>query len=187
MAAAAIAIRPEPAVAEGGVRPWPQSIREFEQLVEAFQHRLVQFAYCRLQSREDAEDVVQDVLLQAYRDREKHRGIDNAGPYLYRMVANRCTDLVRRRGLASRKLEPEVAPGTPHELVEAAAQQRWIDSLLQRLPSEQAEVIRLRIYGELPFDAVARAAGCPLATVKSRFRLGLQKLRPAFLSQGGSR
>jgi hypothetical protein len=63
-------------------RRWPGTIREFEELIEVLQHQLVQFAYCRLQSREDAEDVVQDVLLQAYRDRKKHSVVENVGSVL---------------------------------------------------------------------------------------------------------
>jgi RNA polymerase sigma-70 factor (ECF subfamily) len=56
--------------------------------------------------------------------------------------------------------------------------------LLDQLPSAQAEVIRLRLYGELPLQEVAATVGCPLPTVKSRLRLGLQKLRSAIDRQG---
>ena len=78
-------------------RPWPQTVREFEDLVDDVQHRLVQYAFWRLQSREDAEDVVQGILLQAYRDRERHKGVNGVVPFLFRMVANRCIDVLRRR------------------------------------------------------------------------------------------
>ena len=171
-------------------RPWPRTIRDFEVLVEDLQHRLVQFAFCRLQSREDAEDVVQDVLVQAYRDREKHRAVDHADPFLFRMVANRCTDVVRRRKRQAGA--PAVEPAAPGEnpcrdAAAAAARLRQIEVLLDRLPSRQAEVLRLRVYGGLPFDAVAQAIGCGVPTVKSRFRYGVQKLRKALRRQGGGR
>jgi DNA-directed RNA polymerase specialized sigma24 family protein len=93
--------------------PWPQSIREFEALVDALGSRLVQFAFCRLHSAADAEDVVQDVLVQAYRDRERHKGVDNAIPFLFRMVANRSTDVLRRRKRAPGPLEETAAPPVP--------------------------------------------------------------------------
>src|SRR5215472_12855326 len=86
----------EAAVAEP-VLSWPQSVAEFDALIEATQHRLIRFAYYRLHTLADAEDVVQDVLVQAFRDRERHRNIDNVIPFLFRMVANRSTDLLRKR------------------------------------------------------------------------------------------
>jgi RNA polymerase sigma-70 factor (ECF subfamily) len=48
-------------------------------------------------------------------------------------------------------------------------------------------VIRLRIYGDLPFEAVAQSLGCAVPTVKSRFRYGIQKLRRILEREGGER
>jgi RNA polymerase sigma-70 factor (ECF subfamily) len=172
---------------------WPQSIAEFDVLVNVLQHRLVQFAFCRLGNLEDAEDVVQDVLVQAYRNREKHRHVDNAIPFLFRMVANRCTDYLRRRTRERRSLEerdPEVAgfsAGGAADSESAEQKLRRINGLLGRLPARQAEAIRLRVHGELSFEAVAHAVGCSVPTVKSRFRYGIEKLRKALTRQGGER
>lgn len=165
----------EAAVADP-VLSWPQSVAEFDALVEATQHRLIRFAYRRLHTLADAEDVVQDVLVQAYRERERHRGVDNVVPYLFRMVANRATDLLRKRKRSAPLADSAVAPDE-HD--------HWIEGMLNRLPSAQAEVIRLRFYGELPFDDVARSVGCSVPTVKSRFRYGLEKLREMLKRSGG--
>ena len=54
---------------------------------------------------------------------------------------------------------------------------RRIASLLTEIPDEQAEVIRLRIYGDNSFAEVAEILSLPLPTVKSRFLYGLEKLR----------
>src|ERR1035441_7674751 len=85
---------------------WPQSVAEFEVLVEAVQDELVHFAFCRLRSLEDAEDTVQDVLVRAYLEREKRRGVTGVRPSLFRMVANRCTDILRQRQRAERRRDP---------------------------------------------------------------------------------
>jgi RNA polymerase sigma-70 factor, ECF subfamily len=171
----------------GRGRPWPQSIAEFEELVDLYQHRLIQFAYCRLQDVADAEDVVQDVLVQAYRRRDQYRNVDNAEPLLFRMVANRATDLLRRRKFTAGPLEAAAAHSAAEEPADAARHQRWIESLLAHLPSRQAEVIRMRVYGDLPFDSIAAAIGCSVPTVKSRFRYGIQKLRKTLKRSGGGR
>lgn len=169
----------EAAVAEP-VLSWPQSVAEFDALVEATQHRLIRFAYSRLHKLADAEDVVQDVLVHAFRDRERFRGVDNAVPFLFRMVANRTIDVLRKRRHSAPLPDVVEAP-------EAEGRDPWVEHLLDRLPEPQAEVVRLRVYGELPFDDVARALGCPVPTVKSRFRYGLEKLRTLVERSGGER
>ena len=167
----------EAAVAEP-VLSWPQSVAEFDALIEATQHRLIRFAYYRLHSQADAEDVVQDVLVQAFRDRERYRHVDNVVPYLFRMVANRATDVLRKRKRSEPLCDTAAA---------SAEREHWIEGLLDRLPAPQAEVIRLRFFGELPFDDVARSVGCSVPTVKSRFRYGLEKLRSLLERTGGER
>ena len=175
------------------VQGWPQTVREFETLIQRTGHRLVQFAFCRLQRREDAEDVVQEVYVQAFRDREKYKNVDGVVPFLFRMVANRCTDTLRKRrreaellGVASSACRVEVAPAMEGTLQSRLRFAR-IDDLLGGLPKRQAEVIRLRVHGDLPFEDVARVVGCSIPTVKSRFRYGIQKLRRAMKRQGGER
>jgi RNA polymerase sigma-70 factor (ECF subfamily) len=165
---------------------WPQSVAGFDVLIEATQQRLIQFAFCRLRSLADAEDVVQDVYVQAYRGRERHRDVDNVVPFLFRMVANRSTDLLRKRARHAGVCPPQVGSASDCP-ADSAEHQQWVESLLARLPARQAAVIRLRIYGELPFDAVARSVGCSVPTVKSRFRYGIQKIRKLLDREAGVR
>jgi RNA polymerase sigma-70 factor, ECF subfamily len=167
------------------VLSWPQSVAEFDALIEATQHRLIQFAFYRLRSLADAEEV-QDVFVQAYRDRERHRDVENVVPFLFRMAANRSTDLLRKRTGQAVASATQVGPASASPR-DSAEYQEWIETLLARLPARQAAVIRLRIYGELPFDAVARSVGCSVPTVKSRFRYGIQKIRKLLEREGGAR
>jgi RNA polymerase sigma-70 factor (ECF subfamily) len=155
---------------------WPQTAAEFETLVDTWQHELVRFAYCRLRNRADAEDVVQDVLLRAYRDRDKHGGQVPVGPYLYRMIANQCTDVLRQRKRKGLPIDDVPAPAM-NEPDAGAAKLEEIEALLSGLPSRQAEVMRLRIFTGLPFQNIAQVVGASLPTIKSRFRYGVRKLR----------
>jgi RNA polymerase sigma-70 factor (ECF subfamily) len=166
---------------------WPQSVEQFEGLVKAVQDELVHFAFCRLRSLEDAEDAVQDVLVRAYLEREKHRAVTGVRPYLFRMVANRCTDVLRQRQRAERRRDPsdpaELAAGQgPDPAVDRLDD---IERLLGRLPERQAEAIRLRVFGCLPFAAIAEAVGVSLPTIKSRFRYGVERLRGILTKEAG--
>jgi RNA polymerase sigma-70 factor (ECF subfamily) len=169
---------------------WPQTAYEFERLVEVFQHRLVRYAFRCLRNLDEAEDVAQEVFVRAYFDNTRHKTISNVSAYLYRIASNLCTDLLRRRQRRRRDAVLELRrhqegqavqnpTNRPAGLLAAAAAEahRRIDGLLSRIPQRQAEVIRLRVLDELRLCEIAEVLGCSLATVKSRLRYGLEKLR----------
>lgn len=162
---------------------WPQTVEQFERLVDIYLSRLVRSAYRRLGNLQDAEDVVQEVLVRVYAQRSDRQAISRVGPYLYRCVANACTDVLRKRSGDKRLGKPsdvnEIASGeqTPAQLVDMAEQCRCAESLLAQLPEQQAEVIRLRVYDGLRLREIADLLGCSTNTVCSRLRYGFQKLR----------
>ncbi len=160
---------------------WPHTREEFERFIEVFLDRLVWYAFRRLGNLEEAEDVVQDAFVKAFADREKLRRVRQVGPYIYRMVANACAEhRGRRKTLSLDELGPEDIPGNEGKVsqqIAAADELQRIEQYLRRLPGRQAEVIRLRVLDGLSLSDIAEIVGCSLATAKSRFRYGLQKLR----------
>jgi RNA polymerase sigma-70 factor (ECF subfamily) len=162
---------------------WPQSVPEFERLIDAYLDRLVRFAMRKLGNLQDAEDVVQNVLTGVFRDRAKRRGVAAVGPYLYRSVANACTDRLRTKNYADvfreeLNIEFQLAGGeNPSDLAAATDEWRRAERLLARLPQDQAEVVRLRVFDELRLSEIAELVGCSVNTVCSKLRYGFQKLR----------
>jgi RNA polymerase sigma-70 factor, ECF subfamily len=173
-------------------RGWPQTLEEFERLVDAFQDRLVRHAHRRLGSLSDAEDVVQEVFLRAFAERDQRKTVANVGAYLYRMTGNRATDVLRRQrrhGEVSVEEMPallEIPSHGPHASAIAASAEECerVERLLLQVSPEQAEVIRLRVMDELPPRDIAQVLGCPIATVKSRLRYGMEKLRQIICRDG---
>ncbi len=162
---------------------WPQSGSEVEALVDAYAGRLVRYAFRQLRSHQDAEDVVQQVFVRALVERSGHGKVSAVVPYLYRSVANACTDLLRKRNCAAAQreeigaAESLVGADNPAEIAQAAEGLRRAESWLARLPDEQAEAIRLRVFDGLRLSEIAEVLGCPINTVCSRLRYGFQKLR----------
>jgi RNA polymerase sigma-70 factor, ECF subfamily len=162
---------------------WPQSHRDFEGLVDTYLDPLLRYAARRLRNIHDAEDVVQGVFVRAYAERAKHKAVVRIGPYLYRMVANACTDSLRRnrdRMALHEDLDPEEPCSIeklPSEAVVAEEEARRVEALLHLLPEIQAEAIRLRVFGELSLREIAETLGCPMDTVSSRLRYGFKRLR----------
>lgn len=171
----------QPAVWEGG---WPQTTEGFELLVEAFQDRLVRYAYRRLGNINDAEDISQEVFLRAYADKDQRKAVANVSAYLYRMTGNLATDLIRRRKGETVSVEEvstvfEIPSQHPSALKIAAGAEEImrIEALLSHVNPEQAQALRLRWLDELPPRVIADVLGCRPATVKSRLRYGIEKLR----------
>jgi RNA polymerase sigma-70 factor (ECF subfamily) len=152
-------------------------------LVEAYAGRLVRYAFRQLGDYQDAEDVVQQVFVRTLVDRSNRGEVSAVGPYLYRSVGNACLDLLRARNSAAAlrekigRGESSVCANDPAEIAVAAEALRRAESLLARLPDEQAEAIRLRVFDGLRLNEIADVLGCPLNTASSRLRYGFQKLR----------
>lgn len=159
-------------------RDWPRSRAEFAALVETYADRLVRYAFRQTGNLHDAEDIV------AF-DTTPARAVSAVGPYLYRAVGNSCIDFLRRRNRAALFCE-EVGieevftdQAGPPEAALANEEIRRVETLLKRLPPEQAEVVRLRVFDELSLHDIAELTGCSINTVCSRLRYAFAKLRSA--------
>jgi RNA polymerase sigma-70 factor (ECF subfamily) len=133
----------------------------------------------------EAEDVVQDVFLTLWRKPDcfdPQRGTGRA--WLLTVVRNRSMDHLRRRfpredvaGLAERLPDPQ-SPDVLADL-QAADQSDLLWGQVDRLPPCQADLIRRAFVSGQTHQEIADETGLPLGTVKSRIRLGLDKLRCA--------
>lgn len=116
-----------------------------------------------------AEDAAQETFLKAirYYDRYVHKGKCKA--FLYRIAANTCVDMRRKRDLGEL---PSEEPG--FQRIHSDLNFR---RLTRSLPPEQQEVLLLRFGQELTLRQIAQVAGVPLRTVQSRLRAALKKLK----------
>jgi RNA polymerase sigma-70 factor (ECF subfamily) len=125
----------------------------------------------------DAEDVVQEAFVRFWRSRER---VAEPVAYLYASVKHCALDAHKRR---QRRLGREAATARPEAEplfagpLEESERQAAIEAALRELPSEQAEVLVMRIWGELSFPQIAAALDAPVNTVSSRYRYALAKLR----------
>lgn len=152
-----------------------QRREELEELVDRYRLPLFRFAFFRLGSHMDAEDVVQEAFLKWLS--APRRRIGNPQAYLFRMVSNDCSDRLRRRTAFVPVDRIPALPDEPSEEREAREEARRLETLLDRLPPRQAETIRLHTYASLRFTEIAEVLRCPVSTVKSRFGDGIATLR----------
>lgn len=127
-----------------------------------------------------AEDVVQDVMLAVWHKAaqfDPHRA--EASAWIYRIARNRQIDLARRRPLplAGPVEEPEGLEPDAAQVLAMAEEGVRLRAALTRLAPEQMTVLQQAYFDDLSHSGIADATGLPLGTIKSRIRLGLERLR----------
>ena len=136
------------------------------------------FARQKARSEADAQDLVQEAVLEAAQ-RDNH-GEPPALALVYATIRRRAIDLARtedRRSLRE-NATLEAAPDAWFDtLVEDRERARIIQDAMNRLPEIQREVITLKIWGGLTFAEIAQSLGISPNTAASRFRYGLEELR----------
>ncbi|MBN1506353.1 MAG: sigma-70 family RNA polymerase sigma factor [Sedimentisphaerales bacterium] len=148
---------------------------------------LLRLAASMLNDRAAAEDIVQDVFVRFAGAARTFRLTGSLKGYLATCVANAARNSLkaaRRREVTGMNENVAGAPETPgpeHWLIYSEQFAR-VRGAMGELPSEQREVVTLRLYGDVPFREIAEWQKTSIKTVQSRYRYGLDKLR--FLLNG---
>jgi RNA polymerase sigma-70 factor (ECF subfamily) len=166
----------------------------FECIIDAYGKRLLGYLYRLTGSRDDAEDLLQELFLRVVRMIDGYEHDGRFLGWLFRIATNLVRDRVRRLARLPRTVtlphsaeadgagatwmaagdlrgSPPDAPMVFHEEVDA------LQRALARLPAAEREVIMLRHFAELSFAEIAECMGTPLGTALARGHRGLGKLR----------
>lgn len=129
----------------------------------------------------DCDDLIQDTMLAVWRKAGQFDAEAGAvSTWIFTICRNLGID--RRRRLARRLADAEPvsevdpSPSAEGEIISREDETR-VRRALDRLPTEQAEVIALSFFSQSPQSEIAKALGIPLGTVKSRVRLAMNRLR----------
>ena len=155
---------------------------QLEQFVRTHGEELLRLSYTYVKSREVAEDVVQDVLLKAYEQREQFRGDSTYRTYLYRMTINRSYDYLRSWSYKNTYLSNKFqqifhATKSAEEQVIALSENQLLGEAVLDLPVKYREIIILYYYKELRIDEIAQILSISDNTVKTRLKRGREKLK----------
>lgn len=151
------------------------------------------FALRVLRERGEAEEVVQDVFLQAWRQAASYsaeRGTPEA--WLITMTRSRSIDKLRSRRRRGEMVRPaDVPDGLPEPAVRESAAgpaeaRATLGGALADLPAAQRSILELAYFGGLTQSEIAARLGEPLGTVKTRMRAGLERLRGVLTTRSGA-
>ncbi|MQQ09686.1 sigma-70 family RNA polymerase sigma factor [Epibacterium sp. SM1979] len=165
---------------------WMLAVRDqrdrqaFASLFDHFAPRLKGFVIRSGLPAAQAEEVVQDVMLTLWHKAaqfDPHRAQVSA--WIYQIARNRQIDLMRRgnRPVPEELAEDPEAEPDASQILALEQEAQHLKSALRRLKDEQRDVIEKAYLGELSHQQISDQTGLPLGTIKSRIRLGLNRLR----------
>lgn len=154
----------------------------FGMLVDKYKEGIYAFAYAELGDFQDAQDVTQEIFLQAYRDLRSLRKWESFVFWLYRIARRRC---VQRFRIRSRRVDRESIEDQDPTVMDAHSLSSYRDSQLSEslvdaldsLPEMQREVLMLRYFGGMNSKEIARAIGTSPGAIRVRLSRARAQLR----------
>jgi RNA polymerase sigma factor (sigma-70 family) len=157
----------------------------FEAIVDRYQGRLLGFCRQMLGSTEDAEDVLQEVFVNAYRAMLADEREINLRPWLYRIARNRCLNHLRKPtadAQESMDMVPTVEAASTAEKVHNREEFRQLLTDVGKLPETQRSALLLREMDAMSYEEIAQAMETSVPSVKSllvRARISLAEASQA--------
>ncbi|HYD55182.1 MAG TPA: sigma-70 family RNA polymerase sigma factor [Gemmatimonadaceae bacterium] len=168
--------------------------RAFQELVERYQTRLLNFIYRTVGDRERAEDLVQEVFIRIYRHLHRFDRSKKFSTWAYTIASNLAKNELRNRSrnplvlfqtLRGAKSDEEERPlqfedvqSRPDDLYRKRHLRSLVEETVAQLPEHHRHVFVLRELEGKSYEEIAEITDCNLGTVKSR----LNRARTAFAS-----
>ncbi|HEX7243383.1 MAG TPA: sigma-70 family RNA polymerase sigma factor [Longimicrobiaceae bacterium] len=157
--------------------------RAFDELVERYQQRLLNFVYRTTGDRERAEDLVQETFIRVYRHLHRFDQTKKFSTWIYTIASNLAKNELRNRSRNplvlfqaikknwdsdARPLEWEDNTYRPDDLYRKRHLRRMVESAVSELPEHHRRVFVLREMEGKTYEEISEITQCNLGTVKSR-------------------
>jgi len=154
----------------------------FGVLVDKYREGIYAFAFAELRNFQDAQDVTQEVFLQAYRDLRSLRRRESFAFWLYRIAHRRCVQCCRDR---SRRVDqdfiedqdPSAVDGFSLDSYRESQMDDSVREALDSLPDAYREVLVLHYFGGMTIKDMARAMGVSPGAIGMRLSRARAQLR----------
>lgn len=167
------------------------NVQAFEQLVIEYQDRVYSHCYQLSNNFDNAQDLAQDVFIQAFKGIKSFRNEADFGTWLHRITVNSWIDFQRRQNrVRSISLDEPLESGdsevireiaasdeSPLEKVERRELNHMLATALEHIAPEFRTVLVLREIEGYSYEEIAQILSCSLGTVKSRINRGRRDLK----------
>lgn len=146
------------------------NITEFKNTILPIKNKLFRFALSINGDRAEAEDVVQEVLIKIWNNRQRLAQIGNIEAWCMKLTRNQTIDQLRSKHKRTRQLDDDFDmrsdEATPYVKTAARDRFRQAKALIDQLPEKMRMVIQLRDIEEMTYKEISAALDMPLNQVK---------------------
>lgn len=161
----------------------------FDQLLARHQQKVYSYIFGLVHDEDRANDIFQEVFIRAIMRIRSHQYVESGRfqQWLIRIAHNIIIDMYRREQLlvlvgddvevANIKNVARMTDSAPDERINIEESYSDIEKMIQLLPEPQQQVVKMRIYDNLPFKDIAQLTGCSINTALGRMRYAVLNLR----------
>ena len=171
------------------IRARDGSRKAFTELVDLFQDDIFKMVFYRIRKQMDAEDITQEVFMQAYKNLSSLKKVDRFKSWLFSIAVNRVRDFNRKKRFRAlfkmsdgndeiKTAEPQINDN-PEPINELMRQDFWkqIGLIFDKLPLMEREVFLLRFLDHLSIKEISSALNKGESTIKTHLYRSLVKFR----------
>lgn len=160
---------------------------KFGEIIERYQGRLFAYLYRLVGSKEEAEDLLQDVFIKAYKNINSYDIERKFSSWIYRIAHNEAVNHIKRKSL-KRFIPWENITATKDKLEmssgDEGADTAWlrketgqeVDEAINRLPFKYKQVLVLRYYSDKSYEEISDILGKPINTVGTLINRAKKKM-----------
>jgi RNA polymerase sigma-70 factor, ECF subfamily len=156
------------------------SVPAMETFYHLFERTVYRYALAQLSNPFDAAEVLNDVMLDVWRQAGRFEGRSAVSTWLIGMARHKALDRLRaRQRHGGEALPDDIEDSAPvaEQLLAAAQDAQRVRDCMARLPSVQREVMHLAFFEDMGYEAIAALMQCPPGTVKSRVHHAKETLK----------
>lgn len=165
-------------------------IKAFEVIIERYQDWVFTIIKRIINSREEAEEIAQDVFLKAFRSLDKYKGTSKFSSWLYRIAYNTAISSTRRKKLTASAIDDNIIENyTENDISDDIntlsndEQKGFLEKALAELSSEEQIIIRLFYMNENSVEEIAQVCNLSVSNVKVKLHRTRKKLHMLIQNQ----
>jgi RNA polymerase sigma-70 factor (family 1) len=152
------------------VFPVTMTLEEFRDKILPLKNKLFGFALRYVQNRQVAEDIVQDVMMKVWDNKNELKEIKNIEAWCMTLTRNRSLDHLKAKSSKTSELNDNhmslASDSTPDKLLERSEVMKKIKEVVDQLPLKQREVVELRDFKGFSYKEIAEIVGTDINLVK---------------------
>jgi len=164
-----------------------KDVARYDEIIDRYQGKLFAYLYRLMGSKEDADDVLQDVFLKAYENLKSYDPKRKFSSWIYRISHNEAVNYIRRKSLkkfiswenivmSKDKLEMSNSENGADKIFLKKERKQELERALEKLPFKYRQILLLRYFSEKSYQEISEILAKPINTVGTLISRAKEKL-----------